>query len=194
MAKGTLHRQRGAAYITEMSAGRVTVPARRHEPVRNATVFFVHGRDPPLARFHEETRPPVLAPAPFALLGTLRPLFSVAQDGDAARLNTPSHQVVHRGLRPLLPQIDVELILPARGPSMVAVPLDKDEKLWMGAQPRGVRVQDLQVARSDCRRAEFEVNVPQRRVRLVVADPRQSDGLVSGWRSRGGGGSRMRAR
>src|SRR5262249_41186124 len=141
MAAGTLHLQRGAAHITEVSVGRGTGPTRRHEPVRNATVLFVHGRDPLLARFHEEARPPVLAPAPFALLGALRPLFSVAQDGDAARLNTLGHQMVHRGLRPLLPQIDVEVILSARGPSTVAVALDEEKKLWMGAQPRGVRVQ-----------------------------------------------------
>src|SRR5262245_9857373 len=133
MAMGTFHLQCGAAYITEVSMGRITVPARRHEPVRNATVFFVHGGDPLLARFHEEARPPVLAPTPFALLGALRPLFSVAQDGDAAQLNTLGHQMAHRGLRPLLTQIDVELILPARGPSIVGVPLDEDEELGMCA-------------------------------------------------------------
>src|SRR5262249_43182291 len=97
MAMGTFHLQRGAPYITEVDMGGSRVPERRPEPVRNATVFFVHGRDPLLARFHEEARPPVPAPTPFALLGALRPLFSVAQDGDAARLNTLGHQMVHRG-------------------------------------------------------------------------------------------------
>jgi hypothetical protein len=118
------------------------VPTRRHEPVRNATVFFVHGRGPLLARFHEKARSPVLAPTLFPLLGTLRALFSIVQNGDAARLNTLCDEIIHRGLCPPLPEIDVELILPPRGPPIVAMPFDQYEMLWIGAQPRGARVQD----------------------------------------------------
>src|SRR4030095_137548 len=138
-----------------------------------------------LARLNEETRPPVLPPAALAFLGTLRPLFSITQDGDGARLNPLGHEVIHCGLGPLLPQINVELALPVRIPPIVAVPLDQDEMLRMRAQPGGVRVEDLHVVRSDGRRAEVEVDVPQLRDRLVVLDPRESDGLVSGGRSLG---------
>src|SRR5262245_66441069 len=106
---------------------------------------------PLLTRLHEKARLPVLAPAAFALIGTLRPLFSIAQDGNAARVDTFCDQKIHRGLRPPLSKIDVEFILSTRGPPIVRVPLDQYKVAWMRAQPCRVRLQGLHFARPDRR-------------------------------------------
>src|SRR5262245_37938400 len=137
---------------------------------------------PLLTRLHEKARPPVLAPAPLALVGTLWPLFSIAQDGNAARVDPLCDEKIHCGLRPPFPEINVDLILSTRGPPIVGVPLDQYEVAWMRAQPCRVRLQDLHVARPDRRPAEVEVNVPQIRDRLVVSDRWQADGLLSNGR------------
>src|SRR6266567_526994 len=109
VATRTLHRQLDAAHITEVSARWITVPARRQETVQNATVFFVHDDAPLLARLHEKARSSVLAPAPFAVLGTVRPFFSIAQDGDAARVNTLCNEMIHvSGYLPRIRQVGFE--------------------------------------------------------------------------------------
>jgi len=98
--------------------------------------------------------------APFIFLGTLRPLGSITQGDDAARVNTLLDEILHCGFGPLLPEIHVEFIFRIRGTPIVAVPLDQYEVAWVSAQPRCVRVQDFYIARPDRRRAEVEVNVP----------------------------------
>src|SRR5262245_3155297 len=131
-----------------------------------------------LTRLHEKARSSVLAPAPFVLTGTLRPLFAIAQDGDAARGNALGDQMIHGGLRPPLPEVHVELGLVSRGPLIVAVSLDQDEVVWIGAKPGCVLLEDLHVARPDHRLAEVEVYVPQLRDRLVVPHSRQANGSL----------------
>src|SRR5918994_1695302 len=128
--------------------------ARRPRIVPTVALARVHAPVPRLAWLHEEARSSVLTPAPLARLGALRPLLTVAEDGDATRIDAPRDEVVHSGLSPLFPQIHVELVLPSRGAPTVAVPLDQDEVVLVGAQPRGVRIKDGHVCRSDRRFAE----------------------------------------
>src|SRR5262249_22715442 len=144
---------------------------------------------PLLTWLHEKTQPPVLAPAPFVLLGTLRPLFAIAQNGDPALIDAVRDEIHHRGLRAALAEIHVELILVTRGPAIVGMPLDQDKVGWMGAQPRRVHVQDLHVLRPDHGFSEVEVNVAQLGDRIIVPRPRQTDGT-----SRTGGRSQRRCR
>src|SRR5262249_10718957 len=178
MATRTMRRQLDAARITVVSVRWITVPAGRHEIVRNAPVIFVHEHAPRLSRLHKKARSPVLAPAPFVLLGTLRPLLSIAQDGYAARVNALRDEVIHCSLGSPLPKIHVELVLAAPCTLTVTLPLDQYELVWVRAQPCRVHLKNLHVACPDCGRAEIKIDVPQRRDPFVVPHPRKADALL----------------
>src|SRR6266705_2333094 len=62
------------------------------------------------AGLHEEVRPPVLGPAPFAVLGAGGPLLAVGDDRDAIRLHALADQVVHRRLRAPLAERQVVFV------------------------------------------------------------------------------------
>jgi len=119
-----------------------------------------------------------LAPAALALLLTLRPFLSIAQDGDAIRLDTVGDEMILHGLRATLAEIHVELVLRVRGGTTVAVAFDQDEIVRMGAQPRRVRIEDLHVVGTNHGLAEVEVNVPKDRIWLIVPRAWQADGTT----------------
>jgi hypothetical protein len=158
-ATRTLDRQFDAAHITEVSLRKVLVAAGRYGTVWSTTVVILHDPAPVLPRLHEKARSPILAPALFGLFGTLGPLFSVTEDGNAALMNAPRHEIVHRGFGPTFAEIHVELILSVRGAPIVTVTFDEYDMGWMVAQPCRVRVENIYVARSDHCAAEVKIDV-----------------------------------
>src|SRR5262249_6553472 len=170
-AARTLQRQPGAADVTETSARRILVSAGRR-------CFVLHDATPPLARLHQKTRPPVLAPASFRLLGTLRPLLPIAQDGDASRIDPVGDEVAPHGLRPTLAEIDVDFVLPMRVSAVVTVAFDEYEIGRMGSQPCRIRFEDVHVVRPNVGLAEIEIDVAQLGDRFVVFGPRQTDRAI----------------
>src|SRR5262245_24882375 len=96
--------------------------------------------------------------------------------------------MIHRGLGPSLAQVHVELVLSRRGSPIVTVAFDQHELVWIRAQPRRVRGEDLCVARPDRRRTEVEVDIAQLGDRLVVPYSWQAERLLGGSRGTRGCG------
>src|SRR5262249_61976439 len=72
---------------------------RRAAGWRGEEQSFSPPYDSGLPRLDEEVGAAVLGPARFRVLGALRALFPVADDGDAIRLHALRDEIVHRRLR-----------------------------------------------------------------------------------------------
>src|SRR6266566_1872079 len=100
-----------------------------------------------LPRLHQKVIAAIASPARLRLVVAERTLLAVGDEGDAVRRHSASHQVVHGRLGPALSKRQVVLDRPA----LITVALDQDELIRVRLQPGRACIEDLGVARANCR-------------------------------------------
>src|SRR5205085_9355829 len=121
-----------------------------------------------LLGLHEEARTAVLCPARLVVLLALRPILAIADDSDPTRIHAAGNEIVHRRLRPPVPERQVVLVRPA----LVAMALDEEHRAGARPEPGRVGIERFRRIRTDLVLVEVEVDVTQVGAWREVRHPR----------------------